>query len=172
LKQLRESALNAPAIFKFDPSDQTTSEMGRYFSDTGTATGPAPMKDERRPATIKSDRPQMATTMRAMRACGRSREEQYVATALLFQLDPDAFADGTVEQQSDAEAEWNSTTRDGKLTRLCESTLSYRYRAHGWKPTTGWKPAIQDMRSMWRCKSVSTTCTSTWDGSQTLRTAS
>ena len=58
-----------------------------------------------------------------MRGC--SREEQYVATALLFQQDPDAFADGTAEQQSDAEAEWNSTTRDGKLTRLCESPLNY-----------------------------------------------
>ena len=78
------------------------------------------MKDERRPATIKSN--QVAT---AMRACGRSQEEQHVATALLFQLDPDAFADGTAEQQSDAEAEWNSTTRDGKLTRLCESSLNY-----------------------------------------------
>jgi hypothetical protein len=48
-----------------------------------------------------------------------------VATALLFQQDPDVFVDGTVEQQSDAEAEWNSTTRDGKLTRLCESALNY-----------------------------------------------
>jgi hypothetical protein len=54
VKRLRESALNAPAVFKFDPSDQTTLEVGRYFSDTGITTGPAPMKDERRPATIKS----------------------------------------------------------------------------------------------------------------------
>jgi hypothetical protein len=88
-----------------------------------------------------------------MRMRGCSREEQYVATALLFQQDPDAFADGTAEQQSDAEAEWNSTTRGGKLTRLCESALSYLHRAsvhraHGWKPTTGWKPAIQDIHEV------------------------